>query len=321
MIYIDEASKRIIDFILIKYPYRFFAYGSRTKNTHKEYSDLDLCVMGNITFDEYVHIKYLLEQANLKFKVDLNRWDKISDDFKQFIEKDLVPYNPIILTDTKVINLTNTIKENIPSWDGKINFKTEITNDYNNLFRCQKFQLNAGTSTHLDSPAHINPKGKTIENYNLENLSGPAQILYLEQLIDKDLKITEDVIKKYYQNFNNYWQNFWIILMTGWGKHWQNSEKYRNANSAGLMQFPTLTSDAANFLTECKIKGIMIDTLSVDAQNSDFDCHKIFLNNDILIIENIRYAPNIQEQYINAIINILPVESATEFPVNVNLIL
>lgn len=321
MIYIDEKSKRLIDNILLKYPYRFFAYGSRTKNTYSAHSDLDLCVVGDISFDEYTHIKFLFESSDLRFKVDLNRWDRLSDEFKSIIRNDLVPYSPNFLTDLNIINLTNILEENIPTWDGSVGLKTHITNDYDNIFRCQRFEFSASTSTHMDSPAHIKQGGKTIEHYNLQNLSGPCTIIYVENDLTKDLKVTVESLKKCYLNFKDYWKDYWIILQTGWGNHWQDSKKYRNVQSNGYMNFPALSLEAAEFLVECKIKGIMIDSFSVDTPDSAWECHKILLNNDILIVENIKYIENMHVKNANVLIDALPIKNATECPININILI
>jgi uncharacterized protein len=43
MLQMEIRHQEILRSILAKYPYKFYAYGSRVKNQAKEYSDLDLC--------------------------------------------------------------------------------------------------------------------------------------------------------------------------------------------------------------------------------------------------------------------------------------
>jgi len=43
LINIEQIHKKIVLDILNKYPYSFYAFGSRTKNKAKPLSDLDLC--------------------------------------------------------------------------------------------------------------------------------------------------------------------------------------------------------------------------------------------------------------------------------------
>ena len=41
-------NKKIIENLLEKYPYTFYAFGSRAKKTSKKFSDLDLCYLEKI---------------------------------------------------------------------------------------------------------------------------------------------------------------------------------------------------------------------------------------------------------------------------------
>jgi uncharacterized protein len=48
MLQIENKHREIIHNILKKYPYKFYAYGSRVKGTARKYSDLDLCFQEDI---------------------------------------------------------------------------------------------------------------------------------------------------------------------------------------------------------------------------------------------------------------------------------
>ena len=45
---LEEKHWNIIHQILSKYPYHFYAYGSRTKGTARKFSDLDICFQEEI---------------------------------------------------------------------------------------------------------------------------------------------------------------------------------------------------------------------------------------------------------------------------------
>lgn len=70
-ILIEKEDYNILKSILRKYPYRFFAYGSRVKGTAKKYSDLDLCYQDDIAGYKVEEIKELLEKSDLSFIVEL----------------------------------------------------------------------------------------------------------------------------------------------------------------------------------------------------------------------------------------------------------
>lgn len=46
-------------------------FGSRVKNTYKAYSDIDLCLFGNIEEAELIKIQNEITESNLLYKVDL----------------------------------------------------------------------------------------------------------------------------------------------------------------------------------------------------------------------------------------------------------
>jgi len=90
MLQLKNRHYEIIHFILSKYPYEFYAYGSRVKNQAREYSDLDLCYHEAIPWNVLSHINEDFEQSDLPFKVELVAWKWMDTEFREMIEKDLV---------------------------------------------------------------------------------------------------------------------------------------------------------------------------------------------------------------------------------------
>ncbi len=90
MIFAEERHKNIIKDILSKYPYSFYAFGSRVKVTNKKLSDLDLCFFDNIPSNTRSHIDEDFEESDLPFTVDIVDWNMCDESFKKIIEKDLV---------------------------------------------------------------------------------------------------------------------------------------------------------------------------------------------------------------------------------------
>ena len=90
MIQLENKHQAIISSILSKYPYQFYAYGSRAKNQAKKYSDLDLCYREKIPWNVLSHIQEDFEESDLPFKVDLVYWEWMNSEFQELIKKDLV---------------------------------------------------------------------------------------------------------------------------------------------------------------------------------------------------------------------------------------
>ena len=91
MLQIETRHLEIINSILSKYPYTFYAYGSRVKGGAKKYSDLDLCYREEIPWNVLSHIQEDLEESDLPFKVDLVFWELMGSEFQKLIKDDLVP--------------------------------------------------------------------------------------------------------------------------------------------------------------------------------------------------------------------------------------
>lgn len=89
MIHLEERHKKIVNDILKKYPYTFYAYGSRVKGTHRQTSDLDICFLEPIPLAVQAHIEEDFEESDLPFQVDLTDFNLMTPSFQKHIQKDL----------------------------------------------------------------------------------------------------------------------------------------------------------------------------------------------------------------------------------------
>lgn len=100
MISIDPEDYAILKGILKKYPLTIYAYGSRTKEKHKKFSDLDLCVFDD-TYQklDIFNLQDDLKESNLPFTVDVAPWSMMNKDFQGLIKNDLtlIQANPLLL--------------------------------------------------------------------------------------------------------------------------------------------------------------------------------------------------------------------------------
>lgn len=81
--------------ILSKYPYRFYAYGSRVKEQARQHSDLDLCYREEIPLNVLSHLREDLEESDLPFSIDLVAWNWMSPEFQELIKNDLVMFSNV----------------------------------------------------------------------------------------------------------------------------------------------------------------------------------------------------------------------------------
>jgi uncharacterized protein len=90
MLFMEPKHLVIVHNILSKYPYEFYAFGSRARGNPKKLSDLDICFFDNIPSNIVIQIEDDFEESDLPYKVDIVDWNKCSDDFRALIKKDLV---------------------------------------------------------------------------------------------------------------------------------------------------------------------------------------------------------------------------------------
>jgi predicted nucleotidyltransferase len=89
MLKIEKKDYQILKQILSKYPYHFYAYGSRVKGTARKFSDLDLCYQEEIPLEIICQIKEELEESDLPFIVELVSWKQMRPEFQKLIREDL----------------------------------------------------------------------------------------------------------------------------------------------------------------------------------------------------------------------------------------
>lgn len=91
MIFAEPRHLKIIMDILQKYPYHFYAYGSRARGDAGKSSDLDLCFFDNIPNNIRFSIEEDFEESRLPYTVDLLDWNKCDPSFQEIIKKDMKP--------------------------------------------------------------------------------------------------------------------------------------------------------------------------------------------------------------------------------------
>ncbi len=95
------------------------AYGSRVKWMAKDYSDLDLAVVGSepLSRGQLRRLKEAFEESDVPIRVDVVDWQSISDWFKK-----------VILEKYEVIQEAEPVKENEQS--GRISGKRDMMCDF-----------------------------------------------------------------------------------------------------------------------------------------------------------------------------------------------
>lgn len=176
----------------------------------------------------------------------------------------------------KVIDLTHVFENNISLFPG--DEKPDIKEIYNvKDDGCKITNINSTThlGTHLDCKAHIFENGFTTSDWSIDKFIGSGIVIDCS-MIRKGEKICVDILKKYDLSCKEF-----VLLYTGWDEFWEKDEYTKD--------FPVLSDEGARYLTSFHIKGIGVDTISIDSINDkEITNHKILLEKDIIIIENLK---------------------------------
>lgn len=179
----------------------------------------------------------------------------------------------------KIVDLTHTLKNDMPVYPGDAPpvFTKTMTHDKDAV---QVIRMDIAThhGTHLDCPLHFRSNGLTTENSALENFFARALLVNCTGF-GAGAKIPAE----HFLPFREVLQKVsWVIVHTGWYRHWGNEEYTRD--------FPVLSVEATDFLVKQNMKGIGLDVISIDAIDSkDFPNHQLALGNGLFIIENLTH--------------------------------
>lgn len=120
--------------------------------------------------------------------------------------------------------------------------------------------------THMDAPAHMLEGGKSLDQVSIERFAGRG--VYIRAGKDIALNSFEET---------DIQEGDIVLVHTGM------SDEYHSASYFEM--YPVLSEEIAEYLIEKKVSAVGFDTCSPD--KAPFPIHKLLLQNDILIIENL----------------------------------
>jgi kynurenine formamidase len=126
--------------------------------------------------------------------------------------------------------------------------------------------LGTHVGTHIDAPSHMLVRGKSLDQFPLKKFSGRGVYIKIEgnfdlEVIKKAQLVKDDI----------------VLFDTGMSNMYYQPDYFH--------EYPPITEAIANYLIERKVKMVGVDMCSVDYD--PFPVHKILLEHEILIIENL----------------------------------
>ena len=179
----------------------------------------------------------------------------------------------------KVIDLTHTIKENMPVYPGTDTPKFIPANSYEkDGFKETLLQMYTHTGTHIDPPAHLFAGRTTLDQFPAEQFIGKAFVIDCQ-----DLKDGQSISIEYiYKNREKVDKADFLLFNLGWDKRWGTESYFGN--------YPCIDDDVLDFVISGNYKGIGFDVIGLDPiADTDLTRHKkLFAEKDIVNIENLK---------------------------------
>ena len=180
----------------------------------------------------------------------------------------------------KLIDLSHILNENITVYPDTVSPEFEVSNKVEiDGFTEIKMTIASHTGTHIDSPCHILQNAKSIDQFSIDKFVGTAIVIPCperEEITLEYLQTHEDKIA----------QVDFILFFTGWQYKWKTNDYFSDS--------PIPTREAAKWLTKFRLKGIGIDSFSVDkiisaetVTSENLPNHHILLGKEILLIESL----------------------------------
>lgn len=196
--------------------------------------------------------------------------------------------------EAQILDLTHALNDKSPFWPGEdyqpFQLRTIATLDKNGV-SSKAFAMPEHFGTHLDAPNHFEQGQPGVDEIPTSDLFAPGIVIdiSLQAEMDPDYLLTVADVTTWEKSHGRIPDRAIVMLNTGWGRHWNNSMRYRNQDALGKMHFPGYSAAAARWLIkERSVRGIGIDTLSIDhGPSKDFVVHHIINGAGRYALENI----------------------------------
>lgn len=172
----------------------------------------------------------------------------------------------------KIIDLSHWIHPEMTLYPGTPRPQVTLLADLDrDGYEERLLSLTTHAGTHVDAPAHLLAGGDTLDRYPAEAFIGIAEVYGMrreESCLDDFEAWLED---RHGLDF--------VLLCSGWDRHWM-TPRY-------LQDFPVVEPRWAQVMARAGLKGVGVETLSVDpAESKGLPAHGILLGAGLLVIEN-----------------------------------
>ena len=180
----------------------------------------------------------------------------------------------------RAVDLTHTLSDAFPTFFGTPGITVTKKFDFaKDGFNLNEWAVVEHSGTHLDAPYHFSKDGATADALKVEDLVVPLVVLDVtaKAAANPDYQATPDDLAALERASGPLPQGACVALRSGWDAH-VGGPKFRNEDAQKVLHFPGFHPDLAKLLLERGVKGVAVDTLSLDhGPSKDFAFHYAWL--------------------------------------------
>ena len=230
----------------------------------------------------------------------------------------------VIGTDSRIVDLGYPLNAKNAFWPGDNYTPFEvhtIATLENDGVLSKAFSMPEHLGTHIDAPNHFEADQPGVDQLMLKDLCGPGVVIDISMKaeVDADAMLTVDDVQAWEVEHGRIPDRGIVLLMTGWGRFWDNPIRYQNRDARGQLHFPSFSPEAAEFLIkERGALGIGLDNMSIDRGISKkFEVHHIVNKATRFGLENVAHLDLLPPRGFSVIVAPIKIENGTGGPARI----
>lgn len=224
----------------------------------------------------------------------------------------------------RLLDLTYSLNEANPYWPGEhyVPFKlTTIATLERDGVLSKALSLPEHLGTHIDAPNHFERDQPSVDQIPIEEFFAPGVVIDISAKAEQDadcLLLPSD-IEEWERQHGRIPNGAVVLLRTGWGRFWNNYDRYKNQDVRGRLHFPGYSAEAARLLVEARnVRGLGIDTLSIDRGLSQkFEVHHLVNGAGRYGLENLARLDQLPPRGFFLVIAPMKIETGTGGPTRI----
>jgi arylformamidase len=169
----------------------------------------------------------------------------------------------------EIIDLSVALNENTPVYPGdpKVEIKPAGVLEKDGWVD-HYVSMGTHAGTHIDAPMHMMKGSKSLDQFPIDHFAGRGRYV----------QVTDGNVDRAALEAADIQAGDIVVFHTGMSNHFHDPAYYED--------YPVLSEPVVQYLVERKVKMVGLDTGSADNAEG-FPIHKILLNGNVLIIENL----------------------------------